>query len=167
MLSGGGGALLVIVGAFLLAQGAAPFALGLLVLLAGTVLVVHTLLKATSGEGGTSERRGAGRAGSGPLLDLSGISKLSMVNQWIAGAMMGVLSLIGLFLYSRAGDGMFALFGGILFFFGLAVIVVFVHRATDYSTPAEPTGQPDAEARPAPPQPAAAAVEAKESQPAA
>jgi F0F1-type ATP synthase assembly protein I len=61
---------------------------------------------------------------------------MSAMSQWVAGALMGVLSLLGLFLYSRAADGMFGLFGGLLFLFGLAVIIVLVHKATDYSTEA-------------------------------
>jgi len=51
--------------------------------------------------------------------------------QWIFGALMGILSLFGLLLASRAEDGMFSVFGWLLFVFGLVIIFVLIHRATD------------------------------------
>lgn len=138
MLSGAGGAALVILGSILLGRGSGLFLLGLIAVLAGTGLVVNALLRATEAsiESGGAEREAGRMAGSG-LLNFEGVKRMSAMGQWTAGFMMGVIALIGLFLYSRAADGMFAAFGGLLFLFGLAVIIVFVHQATDYSKPAE------------------------------
>ncbi len=52
---------------------------------------------------------------------------------WIFAAVMGLLSLLGLFIASRAHDTMFYTFGALLFLFGLAVIFAMIHRYTDYS----------------------------------
>lgn len=52
---------------------------------------------------------------------------------WIFGAVMALLSLIGLFIASRAHDTMFYTFGMLLFLFGLAIIFAMIHRYTDYS----------------------------------
>lgn len=59
------------------------------------------------------------------------------MGQWAAGAAMGFLALLGLVCVSRAVDGMFAVFGTLLFVFGLAAVIVLVHRATDYSSASE------------------------------
>ncbi len=143
MLGGAGGVVLVVVGSILVGQGGGLFLPGLLVLLAGMGLVVKTLLQVTEtgiktgDSSGRSGRAGQARAPSvGSLLNFARLKNMPGGSQWAAGALMGLLSLVGLFLYSRAGDGMFALFGGLLFIFGIAVIVVFVHQATDYSSPA-------------------------------
>lgn len=58
---------------------------------------------------------------------------MSTFSQWASGLAMGVLALLGLFLVSRSADGMFTVFGGLLFLFGIVTIVVLVHRATDSS----------------------------------
>ena len=50
--------------------------------------------------------------------------------QWIIGAIMGFLSLFGLFLAGNAHDGMFAFFGFMLCAFGLIAIFTMIHRAT-------------------------------------
>jgi hypothetical protein len=99
---------------------------GLLILLVGVALLVRVLLKLTEASIDNPKTAPAG-------FKLDALKGISAMNQWVAGAIMGVLSLFGLFLYSRAADGMFATFGGLLFVFGLAVIVVLVHKATDYS----------------------------------
>gem|GEM_PF-1918658 len=139
MVKGGGGIVLAAVGAYLLNSGTGPFILGLIVLIVGIGLVVHLLLSTTEADGkGDSGATGGAASGSGlaglaGMFDFSGVRNLPAMNRWVAGALMGVLSMVGLFLYSRASDGMFGLFGALLFFFGLAVIIVFVHQATDYS----------------------------------
>jgi hypothetical protein len=155
LLGGAGGALLVIVGSILVGREGGLFLLGLLALLAGAGLVVRALLQLTetpTASAGSSQSEADIRQRSG-LLNLEGIKKMSPMSQWTAGFLMGLIALLGLFLFSRAGDGMFALFGGLLFIFGIAVIVVFVHQATDYATPAGHTADEPAEA----PAPAAAA----------
>jgi hypothetical protein len=45
---------------------------------------------------------------------------------------MGVLSLVGLFLASRAEDQMFYLFGIALFVFGVFVIFGLIHKSTGH-----------------------------------
>lgn len=138
---GGAGAALVVLGAILVGSGTGPFVVGLLVLLVGAGLAVRWLLQMTEA-GGSSPEKGKSVAGGAAgfsldgLFSFTGVNNMSAMSQWVAGGLMGALSLLGLFLYSRAADGMFGLFGGILFLFGLAVIVVFVHKATDYSTAA-------------------------------
>ena len=108
------------------------FLLGVVLLVAGVALLVRLLLLLTEGssEKGTPRARTGARSS---LIGLGAIKKIPAMSQWVAGAAMGLLSLFGLFLYGRAADGMFATFGGLLFLFGLAVIIVFVHNATDYS----------------------------------
>lgn len=144
LVTGGGGVVLAVIGTFLLASGTGPFILGLLALIAGVGLVVHLLLRQTESAGKSSSTAtsgaslGAGLAGLTGLIDFSGVKNMSALNQWVAGGLMAVLSLVGLFLYSRATDGMFGLFGGLLFFFGLAVVIVLVHQATDYSHEHQP-----------------------------
>jgi hypothetical protein len=155
LLGGAGGALLAIVGSILLGREGGLFLLGLVALLAGVGLVVRALLQltgTTTATAGSSQSQADIRPRNG-LLNLEGIKKMSPMSQWIAGFLMGLIALLGLFLFSRAGDGMFALFGGLLFLFGIAVIVVFVHQATDYTTPAGHTADESADA----PAPAAAA----------
>jgi hypothetical protein len=49
---------------------------------------------------------------------------------FIVGAIMGVISLLGLFLASRAVDGMFYVFGLLLFLFGVAFIFTLITRHT-------------------------------------
>jgi hypothetical protein len=144
LLGGAGGALLVIVGSILVGREGGLFLLGLLALLAGAGLVVRALLQlteTTTASAGSSQSQADIRQRRG-LLNLEGIKKMSPMSQWIAGFLMGLIALLGLFLFSRAGDGMFALFGGLLFIFGIAVIAVFVHQATDYATPAGGSRQP-------------------------
>lgn len=148
MLGGAGGVLLAILGSILIGQDGGLLLVGLVVLLAGVALVVRTLLGMAEASVGTSRQDRPAATGPGTLAILEGVKHMSTANQWIAGALMGVLALFGLFLFSRAGDGMFALFGGLLFLFGLAAIVVFVHQATDYSSaeaPAEETESPATE----------------------
>lgn len=126
--SGVGGVICAILGMMLVVGASGGlFLLGLFLLLAGVSLLVRLLLQLTE-----TGLKGGGSGGSG--LNLEGIAKMPAMSQWVAGAVMGVLSLFGLFLYSRAADGMFATFGGLLFLFGLAVIIVLVHKATDYSS---------------------------------
>ncbi len=128
IFSGVGGAVCAVLGMMLVVGASGGlFLLGLLLLLVGVSLLVRLLLQLTE----TGLKRG-GSKGSG--FDLKGIAKMPAMSQWVAGAVMGVLSLFGLFLYSRAADGMFATFGGLLFLFGLGVIIVLVHKATDYSS---------------------------------
>jgi hypothetical protein len=143
MLGGVGGVVLVILGGILLGRGGGLFLLGLLALLGGAGLVVSVLLRATEAaiDGGGREDP-AGTSASHGLLNLEGVKRMSAMSQWTAGFLMGVIALVGLFLYSRADDGMFAAFGGLLFLFGLAVIIVFVHQATDYSQPVEHADAP-------------------------
>ena len=142
---GGAGVVLVLLGGILVGSDSGPFLVGLLVLLVGVGLIVRLLLALTESGGGTGSGEGSGgsRAASGAgfsggaalggILNFTGVTSMSAMGQWVAGGLMGALSLLGLFLYSRATDGMFSLFGGLLFLFGLAVIVVLVHKATDYS----------------------------------
>lgn len=49
---------------------------------------------------------------------------------FIVGGIMGVLSLFGLFLASRAHDGMFYMFGLLLCLFGIVFIFALIHKAT-------------------------------------
>jgi hypothetical protein len=49
---------------------------------------------------------------------------------FILGAIMGVIGLIGLFLASRAVDGMFYVFGLLLFLFGIGFIFSLITRHT-------------------------------------
>jgi hypothetical protein len=147
MLGGAGGVLLAILGSILIGNGGGLLLVGLIALLAGVTLVVRTLLgmAEASVDGGGKDHSGASTR-LGPLVNLEGVKHMSTANQWIAGILMGVLALLGLFLFSRAGDGMFALFGGVLFLFGLGAIVVFVHQATDYSSPVAPADEVEAAA---------------------
>jgi hypothetical protein len=139
---GGAGAVMVLLGSILVGSGTGPFVLGLLVLLVGVGLIVRLLLQLTESAGSRTAgaAKGSADASRGSAFDgffnFTGVNNMSAMSQWVAGALMGVLSLLGLFLYSRAADGMFGLFGGLLFLFGLAVIIVLVHKATDYSTEA-------------------------------
>lgn len=142
LMVGGAGAVMVLLGSILVGSGTGPFVLGLLVLLVGVGLTVRLLLQLTESAGSRTAGAAKGGAGSsrGSALDgffnFTGVNNMSAMSQWVAGGLMGVLSLLGLFLFSRAADGMFGLFGGLLFLFGLAVIIVLVHKATDYSTEA-------------------------------
>jgi hypothetical protein len=52
------------------------------------------------------------------------------MGQFILGVIMGVISLIGLFLASRAVDGMFYVFGLLLFLFGLIFIFTLITKHT-------------------------------------
>lgn len=150
---GAGGVALVIVGSILLGRGGF-FIVGLVAVLVGIGLVVRTLLQLTetsvgngsadAGASGTSSSH-QGASSLGALVNFQGVKGMSPTSQWTAGAIMGIIALLGLFLFSRAGDGMFALFGGVLFLFGLAVIIVFVHQATDYSSPAAHDAGPAAD----------------------
>jgi hypothetical protein len=54
------------------------------------------------------------------------------MSNWIFGVLMGVLSLIGLFLASRAHDQMFYVFGLVLFVFGVLVVFWLVHQNTGH-----------------------------------
>ena len=132
--SGVGGLVLAALGIFLVGDSTGGlFLLGVVLLVAGVALLVRLLLLLTesgSEKGGAPSARAGGRS---RLIDLGAIKKIPAMSQWVSGAAMGLLSLFGLFLYGRAADGMFATFGGLLFLFGLAVIIVFVHNATDYS----------------------------------
>lgn len=49
---------------------------------------------------------------------------------FVTGAIMGVLSLVGLLLASRAQDGAFHFFGLLLFLFGVIYIFTLIHRHT-------------------------------------
>lgn len=53
---------------------------------------------------------------------------------FIVGAIMGVISLLGLFLASRAVDGMFYVFGLLLFLFGVAFIFTLIAKNTGQPT---------------------------------
>lgn len=142
LMVGGAGAVMVVLGSILVGSGTGPFVLGLVVLLVGVGLIVRLLLQMTESAGGRTTGAAKGHAGSsagsalGSFFKLTGVINMSAMSQWVAGGLMGALSLLGLLLYSRAADGMFGLFGGLLFLFGLAVIIVLVHKATDYSTEA-------------------------------
>ncbi len=142
LMFAGGGVVLTVLGSILVGSGTGPFVLGLLVLLVGVGLIVRLLLQATESSTGRPARQGGSRSwpGLGALFNLTGVKSMSAMSRWVAGACMGALALLGLFLYSRATDGMFGLFGGLLFLFGLAVIIVFVHQATDYSGEAQHHG---------------------------
>ncbi len=52
------------------------------------------------------------------------------MGSWVLGTLMGLLSLFGLFLASRAADGMFALFGYLLFLFGVVMIFSLIAQNT-------------------------------------
>jgi hypothetical protein len=52
------------------------------------------------------------------------------MGQWIFGALMGLLALLGLGLAARAQDGAFELFGYLLFLFGVVIIFVLIHHNT-------------------------------------
>ncbi len=52
------------------------------------------------------------------------------MGSWVMGTLMGLLSLFGLFVASRAADAMFALFGWLLFLFGVVMIFALVTQAT-------------------------------------
>lgn len=133
VISGVGGLVLAALGIFLVGDSTGGlFLLGVVLLVAGISLLVRLLLLLTETriEQGSSKTRTGTRS---RLISLDAIKKIPAMSQWVSGAVMGLLSIFGLFLYGRATDGMFATFGGLLFLFGLAVIVVFVHKATDYS----------------------------------
>ncbi len=51
---------------------------------------------------------------------------------FVTGAIMGVLSLVGLFLASRAQDAAFHFFGLLLFLFGVIYIFTLIHRHTGH-----------------------------------
>jgi uncharacterized membrane protein len=53
---------------------------------------------------------------------------------WIFGVIMGLLSLFGLFLASRAHDQMLYLAGLFLFLFGIAFIFALIARHTGHPT---------------------------------
>jgi hypothetical protein len=54
------------------------------------------------------------------------------MGQWIFGAIMGVLSLLGLFLASRAHDQMLYVVGLLFFAFGLGFIFWLIARNTGH-----------------------------------
>lgn len=58
----------------------------------------------------------------------------SPMGTWIFGVIMGLLSLFGLFLASRAHDGMLYAFGLLLFVFGVGFIFELIRRHTTYPT---------------------------------
>ncbi len=151
LVIGGAGVVLVVVGSILLVGGTGPFLVGLVVLLAGVGFVVHLLLRLTGGGPGraaeaTSEA--VANATGTRFFAITGMNDMSAMSQWVAGGLAGVLALAGLFLYSRASDGMFGVFGGLLFLFGLAVVIVLVHKATDYSHEAHAHAADDDDSRP-------------------
>ncbi len=45
---------------------------------------------------------------------------------WVLGALMGLLSVFGLFIASRAADALFAFFGWLLFLFGVVMIFALI-----------------------------------------
>lgn len=47
---------------------------------------------------------------------------------WVFGAVMALTSLLGLVAAARAHDGMFHLFGMLLFLFGIAMIFSLIHK---------------------------------------
>ena len=53
------------------------------------------------------------------------------MGQLIGAGIMFLLSLLGLFLASRAQDAMFGFFGFMLFVFGVAALFVMIHKATE------------------------------------
>jgi hypothetical protein len=57
---------------------------------------------------------------------------------FIVGAIMGVISLLGLFLASRAVDGMFYVFGLLLFLFGVLFIFTLIAKHTGHAEKVEP-----------------------------
>ncbi len=58
------------------------------------------------------------------------------MGSWILGTFMGLLSLFGLFVASRAADAMFGLFGWLLFLFGVVMIFALIAQNTG-GTPRE------------------------------
>lgn len=54
------------------------------------------------------------------------------MGDWVFGAIMGLVSLIGLFMASRAVDGMFYTAGLLLFLFGVLFIFTLIHRNTGH-----------------------------------
>jgi hypothetical protein len=57
---------------------------------------------------------------------------------FVVGAIMGVIALLGLFLASRAHDGMFYVFGLLLFLFGVVFIFSLIAKHTGQPEKAEP-----------------------------
>lgn len=51
---------------------------------------------------------------------------------FVTGTIMGLLSLVGLLLASRAQDGPFHAFGLLLFLFGVVYIFTLIHRHTGH-----------------------------------
>jgi hypothetical protein len=51
---------------------------------------------------------------------------------FVTGAIMGLLSIIGLLLASRAHDGTFYVFGLLLFLFGVLFVFALIHRHTGH-----------------------------------
>jgi len=126
-----GALVLVALGIALLDQGGAFGLLGAIAVAAGVAGIVAQLLR-LSGDERQGTAGGAARAARNAIGFLE-VSKMSSLGQWAAGVAMGVLALLGLFLVSRSADGMFTVFGSLLFLFGIAAVVILVHRATDYS----------------------------------
>ena len=50
--------------------------------------------------------------------------------QWVLGAVVGLLAFFGLMIAARANDDAFAIFGYLLFLFGIATIFTLIHRNT-------------------------------------
>jgi len=124
-------ALLVLaLGIVLMRQDGAFVLLGAIAVAAGVAGIAGQLLR-LSGDDRQRPQTGPARAARNAIGFLE-VSKMSSLGQWAAGTAMGVLALLGLFLVSRSADGMFTVFGSLLFLFGIAAIVVLVHRATDY-----------------------------------
>lgn len=53
------------------------------------------------------------------------------IGSWVVGVLMGLLSLFGLFLASRAEDRVFEWFGLLVFLCGVAVIFALIRKATE------------------------------------
>lgn len=58
--------------------------------------------------------------------------EIDSMGQWIFGAIMGVLSLFGLFIASRSHDQIFYAFGLLLFLFGLGFVFWLIARNTGH-----------------------------------
>ncbi len=48
------------------------------------------------------------------------------MGNWVLGVLMGLLSVFGLFIASRAADALFAFFGYLLFLFGVVMIFTLI-----------------------------------------
>jgi hypothetical protein len=60
-----------------------------------------------------------------------------MMGTWAFGVIMGLVSLIGLFMASRAVDGMFYTVGLLIFLFGVLFIFALIHRHTGHASQEE------------------------------